>query len=258
MSLSKHSHRFVAGLLLAAACCLAVLPAARAQVPGGRRPDVQIIVFPHPSGKWSVSAVYPKKVGKPAMQAHVKRLFAVSGWSGTDFEYEYRGLATNDGKGRNNRGPADPAMSSVTFLSASPLVDWKDRTLPVEPWARAFRDLDRVYVTFFVPGQPEQFVFRGLRRNADDNLEVVLAPGANRGGAYTYLLHIKNHRLETLNLPRFQVVQPEGKTRTAQAAEKETAGAAKTRRVVGMGLVLLLAVGAAVAMFFWTHRFTGR
>jgi len=236
------------------------MPAARAQAPGGRLPDVQIVVVPHSAGRWSVAATYPKKVGKAVMQAHVKRLLAVSGWRGTDFEYEYRGLPTNDGTDRNNRGPADPAMSSVTFLSSSPIVDWKNHTLPVEPWARAFRDLDRVYVTFFVPGQPEQFVFRGLRQHADDNLEVTLAPGSNRGGgAFTYLMRIKNHRLEALNLPRFQVVQPDGKTRTAAAAaEKAPAGAATTRRIIGTGLVVLIAIGAAVAMFFWTHRFTGR
>lgn len=248
-------------VLAALAVIGGVAPAAPAQVPGGKRPDVQVIVMPHPSGNWAVSVVYPGVVGRPVMEAHRKRLMGLSGWKGHGVEYETRGLQQNDGdfsrvkpgQSLNYKnlkpGKDAPAMSSVTFLTSSPIVDWKNATLPVEPFARAFRDLDRVYVMFFVPGE---FPFRGLRRHSDDNLDVALTVGK---GAYFYALNIKNHKMKALNLPRFQVEQPAADVRTARA---RTDGRAAAPRLVGISLVVLLAVAAGLLVYWGTHRWAGR
>lgn len=228
------------------------------QVPGNKQPDVQVVVLPDAGrGEWSVSIVYPRRVPRAASQAHLKRLLGLSGWKANSVVYEDRGLPTNDGKSRNNKGKADPVMSSVTFSSPSNIVNWERGALPVEPFARAFRDLNRVYVTFFVPGR---FDFRGLRKHSDASLDVVLASGGGdpaRGapqGAFTYVLTIRNHQLERLDLPTTQVVLPPGKVHSANTANQKMAGA---RRVVGYGLVGLLALAGAGAMYVFTHRFIG-
>ncbi len=240
---------------LLALCWLA--PGAGAQLPANTKPDVYVVVMAHPSGRWAVSAVYPRVMSRERMRAHLKRLLLVSGWSGSDVEYEARGLPKNDGDlsrvppgGRLNHenlspGGTGPVMSSVTFLTRSAVVDWKTATLPVEPFARAFRDLDRVYVTFFVPGR---FAFRGLREHSDANLDVALSAS---GGAYTYALSIKNHGLDKLNLPRTQLAPPAAQLRTASSA-------AERLRLVGTGVIVLLAAAAGLFVYSWTHRWGGR
>lgn len=246
---ARRAARLIAVFALVPA--LLLLGAARqgaAQVPGGTRPDVQIVVMGHPTGQWAVSAVYPRVVSKAAMQNHLKRLLAVSGWKASGKpEFEARGIRKNDGRRIDRAGTTDPPMSSVTILTASSVVDWQNSVLPVEPFARAFRDLNRVYVTFFVPGR---FPFRGLRQHSDANLDVALTED---GGAYTYVLNIKNHRMETLDLPRFQVAVPPEKVRSA-AVPKNT----ETQRLVGTALVVLLAAVAGSLMYVWASRWAAR
>ncbi len=253
--------------LRSAACAVLVLTgtlllgarAVVAQVPGNNQPDVQVVVLPDAAkGEWSVSVVYPRQVPRAVAQAHLKRLLGLSGWKANSVVYEDRGLPTNDGASRNNKGKADPIMSSVTFSSPSNIVNWDRGALPIEPFARAFRDLNRVYVTFFVPGR---FDFRGLRTHSDASLDVVLASGGGmaRGGAaaqgaFTYVLTIRNHKLERLDLPTTQVALPPEKVHSANKANQKTAAA---RRVVGYGLVGLLALAGAGATYVFTHRFIG-
>lgn len=221
---------------------------ARAQVAAGQ-PDVQVIVMPHPSGDWAISAVYPKVIDNTAMQAHVRRLLQVSGWKARGpVKYESRGIRYNDGVRRDRPGPSGPSMSSATFLTGSPVVDQREATLPVEPWARAFRDLSRVYVTYFVP---EPFPFRGLRRHSDKDLDVALS---EQQGTYTYFLTIKNHELDQLDLPRFQV-RPEPESVRVAAGEENRR---TRRRLVGTGLVILLAAAAGLLVYIGAHRWSGR
>lgn len=240
--------------LRAAFLLLVLLAAARvapAQVRGGVQPDVQVVVLPHPSGQWAISITYPRVVSKPFMQAHVRRLLTVSGWKGGAVEYESRGIRYNDGKRRDRPGPVGPLMSSATFVTSSAVVDWQNGTLPVEPFARAFRDLKLVYVMFSVPGE---FRFRGLRQHSDSNLTVDLTA---QEGIYFYALTIKNHNLGKLRLPRFQVVQPPESVRSAGATGEGQEGQAR-RKLVGTGLVVLLAAGAGFFVYAWAHRWGGR
>ena len=254
------SVRSVAAALVAAGALLLLAgePSARAQVPGNKVPDVQVVVSPDAiKGEWSVSVTYPRQVPRATSQAHLKRLLGLSGWKANRVVYEDRGLPTNDGVQRNNKGKADPVMSSVTFSSPSNIVNWDRGALPIEPFALAFRDLNRVYVVFFVPGR---FDFRGLRKHSDASLDVVLASGggdpAKVGyqGAFLYMLTIRNHKLERLDLPTTQVVLPPGKVHSASRANQKMASA---RRVVGYGLVGLLALAGAGATYVFTHRFIG-
>ena len=239
--LTSRTVRALGRIACAFSLLAAVASTAPAQIPGKVRPDVLLVVAAdYATGQWAVSAVYPKVVPKARMQAHAKRLLSLSGWQGTGFTYETRGLPKRN-------APPDPPMSSVTFRSRSNIVDWRDATLPVEPFARAYRDLDRVYVTFFVPGR---FPFRGLRQHSDANLDVNLTAS---GSAYTYVMNIKNHRLESLNLPRYQTPpQPVARVRVA---ETQKAGPVQA---VGTGLVVLAAALAGVVMYVWVHRWSAR
>lgn len=250
--------------LAALGAALAGLSPAAAQLPGGVTPDVQIVVMPNPaSGDWVVSAVYPKIVPKKTMEAHYKRLLSLSGWKSKNISYETRGIEKNDGNfskvkpgdrlnsGKLDSGGKAPAMSSATFVSESAVVKWQSATLPIEPFARAFRDLDRVYVTFFVGNFP----FKGLRRHSDANLDVTLS-GQSRG-AFTYALHIKNHNLEALNLPRYEAIKPQADIRSVGA--ETTPGAGRERlRLIGTALVVALAAGAGIFAYSWAHRWGGR
>lgn len=246
----------LAGLLLA----LGGPTTARAQVSGNKLPDVQVIVLPDgATGRWSVALVYPRVVSRKVAQNHLDRLLALSGWKASNVEFENRGLPKNDGASRNNKGQADPPMTSVTFSSSSKIVNWDQGSLPIEPFARAFRDLKSVYVTYFVPGR---FPFKGLRRHSDKQVDVVLASGggdpAKVGyqGAFTYVLTIRDHKLQKLGLPLTQVVVPQEKVRSAQTVNQSQKMAA-ARRVVGYGLVGVLALVTAGSVYVWTHRFTG-
>lgn len=209
--------------------------AASAQITSVDKPDVQIVVMAHPSGQWAVSTVYPGKVARAAADAHVKRLLAVSGWKASGpSQWENRALERVDSPFGLK---AQPVMSSLTFLTNSPVVDWEKATLPVEPFARAFRDLSRVHVTFFVPGGRAAFPFRGLRNFADPRVDIAFSGGQ---GAYTYVLNIKDHQLEALNLPRFEVVKPRANVRSAALRE-----AIRARRRLALGGLVVLAAGAA-------------
>jgi hypothetical protein len=225
--------------------------AAHAQIPGKFVPDVQVVVAPRAGGEWVVSAVYSKRVPRAQAEGRVKRLLGLTGWKGTQFEFEERALE-RDAK----KLPADieplppvPVMSSLTFLTGGKVVDMADGTMPLEPFARAYRDLNRIHVTYLVPGK---FAFKGLRRFADNNVDIALSEGQ---GAWTYVVNIKNHRLDSLGLPRYEVLKSE---RAVQSAQASPGGLRARKTLFGTGLVVLLAAGAGAVAYLWTNRLAMR
>lgn len=210
------------------------------------RPDVQIMALPHPTGQWSVTAVYPAPVTREKAEAHLRRLLAVTGWKGNSVAFENRSPESGEAQGG---GALDGgALSSMTFLTGAPLVDAQKGTLAVEPFARAYRDLSRIHVTYLLPGG---FTFRGLRRYSDPNIEVAFSGGRN---SYTYRLTIKNPETETFGLPKFDT----GGSRAASAVSVSgPSGRARTRRLLGTGLVVLAAVGAGLGAYILASRARG-
>jgi hypothetical protein len=235
--------------LLAATLGLSV--AALAQISGKVIPDVQVVVVPFGGGQWAVSAVYPKRIPRAQAEGRVQRLLSLTGWKGAQFAFEDRALervATNV-KLEDGPLPPVPVMSSLTFLTRGKVVDTADGTMPLEPFARAYRDLNRIHVTYLVPGK---FPFKGLRRFTDNNVDIALSEGQ---GAWTYVVNIKNHRLDALGLPRYEVLKPE---RTVQSAQDDTGGLNARKTVFGTGLVVLLAAGAGAVAYLWTNRLAMR
>jgi hypothetical protein len=235
--------------LLCLLCLLAVAGASRAQV---GMPDVQIMVAPG-LGTWSVAAVYPKQVSHAESEARLKRLAALTGWKLDKFEYEDKRLdrsavSSNDPEIRkaSKSVGAAPVMSSVAFQTSANLVDYAQGTLALEPFLRAFRDVNRVNITYLIPGQ---FTYKGPRQFADSKVELALLA---QEGAYTYQVLLKDHKFELLNLPTKEIARQE----SYRAAENTTAPARKL--LLGTGLVALLALGIAGIAYAVAQRFLHR
>lgn len=217
-----------------------------APIPTQRIPDVQVIAFPLPTHEWAVTTVYPKVVSQADAQGRVNRLLALTGWKANGMEFKNKALerAASD-------TPKAAVMSSVTFRTTGGVVDLVDGTMPLVPFARAFRDLQRVHITYIIPGKT--FTFRGIRQFSDNNLDLSLSQGQ---GAYTYVLNIKNHNLDALQLPRYETLKEGQGTQTA-------AGGAVSHPSlptvwVGTGLAVLLAFGAGAMAYLLFARLATR
>lgn len=235
--------------LLAVLTVLLLAGVGRAQV---SMPDVQILVAPG-LGNWSVAVVYPKQVTHAATEARLKRLGDLTGWKFEKPEYEDKRLdrdsvSSADPEIRKQAkvvGPA-PVMSSVSFQTSANLVDYQQGTLALEPFLRAFRDLNKVNITYLIPGQ---FVYQGPRQFSDAKVEFGLSA---QEGAYTYQALLKDHQFEQLNLPIKEVARQE----SYRAAENTTAPGRKL--LLGTGLVALLALGVAGIAYALAQRFLHR
>ena len=214
-----------------------------AAIPTQRVPDVQVVVFPLPTHEWAITTVYPKIIARTTAEARVKRLLGITGWEGSTTEFKNKALervAAN--------APPSPPMSSLTFRTPGRVVNLSDGTMPLEPFIRAFRDLERVHITYIIPGNT--FTFRGLREYSGQDIEIALSQGE---GAYTYVLNIKNHNLDTLQLPRYETLKPGSGTTTTQVTPK-SGFIAPAPVVVGTGLAVLLAAGAGTAAYLFFTR----
>lgn len=221
----------------------------QSQIEAGNRPDVQIVVMPYPTGKWGVAMVYPQKVSRAEADRRMQRLLQIGGWKGSDVLWENKALQMAD-EVRKMPGArdlkAEPVMSSLTFQTGGNVVDLADGTMQIEPFARAFRDLSRVHVTYLLA---PTFPFRGVRHYSDANLDI---QASGQQGAWTYVVNIKNHNLESLNLPRYELVKPKGQTQSATNSRLEAMR--RQRRMVGAGLVVVLAAATGMFVWLWTRR----
>ena len=234
--------------LLGAVVLLTLALPGRAQV---SMPDVQIMVAPG-LGSWSVAAVYPKAVPHAETQARLKRLASVTGWKMEKLAFEDRRL---DRSAMESQDPkiqreakavgAAPVMSSASFQTSANLVDPAQGTLALEPFLQAFRDVNRVNITYLIPGQ---FAYKGPKQFSDSRVDMSLF---SQGGAYTYQVQLKDHKFETLNLPIKEVARQE----SYRSAENSSA---PRRLLLGTGLVALLALGVAGVAYALTQRFIHR
>ncbi|MDX1934181.1 MAG: hypothetical protein SFU56_16390 [Capsulimonadales bacterium] len=242
---------------LATAACMASMTAviggtaaAQAQmvnapIPTRRVPDVQVVAFPLPTREWAVTTVYPKTVPRTRAESRVRTLLRLTGWRASEPEFKDRALEPSAPD-----APKTPVMSSVTFRTTGNVVNLSDGTMPLEPFARAFRDLDRVHITYLIPG--DKFAFRGIREYSDNNLEVSLSQGQ---GAFTYMLNIKNHNLESLRLPTYETIKSDQGSETA-AGRTDPPGLPKGW--IGTGLAVAVALGAGTVAYLLFTRMTAR
>jgi hypothetical protein len=254
----KQQRGVAATAALFAAVLSAAVPAASQVTPagGGTAPDVQVVAIPLPTGEWAVSSVYNGKVPRAEAQARQQSLAQLTGWRIHDVTYEDRGLGLQRRDGKPVRpgsaadadAPTDRVLTSVSFQTPAHIVDFSDGTVDVSPWARAFRDKERVHLTFLLP-PGARFSYRGLRHYAGPDLQVDLAPA--QPGALTYVLQIKNHQMGALTLPRYQEATD---ARTLAERKRQAVNLGQRTRVLGTSLIVLFALGAGVLVYLWATR----
>jgi hypothetical protein len=204
-------------------------------------PDVQIVISPDPSGQWVVAAVYPNKTDRKKAEDRAKEMLTLGKWKGSGLLFENKALERTD----NPKGMAAlPVMSSVTFSTPGNIVNYADGTVSLEPFIRAYRDLDKINLLFLIPGT---FKYRGPKSYQDNDIEMLYVSG---GSALTYVVQVKNHSLGALQLPRFEPTAS-----VASSAQKGKSGAGKSAKMIG---VIVLAVVAAGLAFFGVQRWNTR
>ena len=217
-------------------------PPAAVSIPTAIAPDVQIVVSPDPSGNWVVAAVYPNKTDQKKAEARVKEMLSLGQWKGSGLSFENKALDRVE----ESKGAAPmPIMSSAAVTTPGNIVHYADGTIPLEPFIRAYRDLNRINILFLVPGT---FKYRGPHSYHDNDIEMTYAPG---GGAFTYVILVKNHGLTTLHLPQFEVA-------AVSAAPTVKAVKSSPNKAVKMGAVIGLALLAAGLAFFGVQRWNTR
>jgi hypothetical protein len=226
-------------LLLLAHTGVAQEKAEKSEGEAPRMPDAQIVVAPEFASPttlagWNVSMVYPKLVPRVTVQGRANRLAALAKWKVDKLEFEDRGLERS---GKIIK--SSDAMSSVTFRTDANLVDYPSGLLAIEPFALALRDLNRVNVTYIIPGY---FKYQGVKRYNDSNIAVDFAGDK---GIYTYTMQIKNHQANAYSLPLREAVEP-AKTRVAKG---ETA-----TKAIRWGIIVALAAGTGCLVYALVSR----
>ena len=249
--MNKQHWAGIAAGLLVGGLALSPLPS-RAQGAIDTRvpPDVQIVAMPI-GRQWGVTIVYRKPTPRPVAEARLKELLTLTGWQASDVSWENRPADFGPDPANSFATPKEkssqgPSMPSITFVTTGKVVDFDGGTMDVAPLARALRDESRVHVTYLLP-QDVPFHFHGLRHYSDASLDVNMATSGQ--GAYTYVVNIKNHALGNVVLPRFE------DTPATSAAQQTRIDALKARRrMVGTGLVALLALAAGILVYLWATR----
>lgn len=211
-------------------------------IPTAIAPDVQIVVSPDPTGQWVVAAVYPNKTDQKKAEARAREMLTLAQWKGSGLLFENKGL---DRVEESKDAAPLPMMSSVTVTTPGNIVHYANGTIPLEPFIRAYHDLNRLNILFLVPGT---FKYRGPHSYRDDDIEMTYASG---GSAFTYVVLVKNHGLKTLHLPQFEAAVASA-TPVVRVAKLGPNKAVKMATVIGLAL---LAAGLA---FFGVQRWNTR
>jgi hypothetical protein len=202
-----------------------------------QQPEAQIVVAPDMQGAWLVSMVYPKQVPRVTAEGRAKRLAGLARWKIGELTFEDRALEATQPVSGTKPGEK---MSSVTFRTTAMLVDFRNGTLTMEPFASALRDLSRVNITYLVPGN---FVYRGPRRYSDNNIRIVCG---GEQSTYNCYMEIKNHQATRFPLPQFEPAVPE---KTRRATVPATSNALK------IGMVALAAMGTGLLVYAIVNRY---
>ena len=217
------------------------------QIPGANKPDVQVVLMPLPTGQWGVSSVYPKQISRKDADIRQARLIATSHWNADGVIFEdgrmNRDIRPEEFSKENRPGtPPPPIMSSLSFSTNGKPVDFQNGTMVLEPFALAFRDLNRVHITYIVP---KGFAFHGLRHYDGPQVAVDMLSGGE--GAYTYVLNIRNHQMSALTLPKTDPLSPGAQPGAVRRPNK----------LVGGGVVVFIALIAGGLVYLWAQKLGG-
>ncbi len=193
-----------------------------------QKPDAQVLIAPGLPGRWQVSVVLQRDESKEKLSERLKTLTIL--------------LPGKVGAIETTRRAAGPVtFSTLSYVTAAELVNARG-DMAVVPFVVALRDMDRVQVTYMTP---EKFSYNGVRQFTDNGVSLSVD---SQPGALSYLAEIKNHQVTSFQPPAI----------VEAAAPAPKAAPLPWGRILGVGLVILLAVGAMLVTFGLLQRRGGR
>jgi hypothetical protein len=188
-----------------------------------QKPDAQVLIAPGLPGRWQVSVVLQRDESREKLSGRLKNLTTL-------LPGKIGAVETT----RRNAGPV--TFSTLSYITAAELVNARG-DMAVVPFVVALRDFDRVQVTYMTP---EKFTYNGVREFTDNGVSVSVD---SQPGALSYIAQIKNHQVTGFQPPAAQA-----------AAPAPRAVGLPWGRILGVGLVILLAVGAMLVTFGLLQR----
>jgi hypothetical protein len=194
-----------------------------------QKPEAQVLIASGLPGRWQVSLSLQRDESREKLLARLEALT--------------NQLPGKVGAIETTRRPLGPVtLSTLSYVTAAPLVS-PSGDMAVAPFVIALRDFDRVQVTYMTPSG---FTYKGPHEFTDNGVRITVDP---QPGALSFLATITNHQVEQLRLPPAPTPAP-----AKAPARRVDAG-----RILGIGLVILLAAGAAFVTFgLLNRRLTGR
>lgn len=202
-------------------------------------PQVTIVVISTGTGEDHLNFAYSTAVPEKEAAARFERLLRHGGWQG-------RLLKVRTEAPRSQTGSTLPPITDV-IGRAQNVIDRRSGGLPVEPFLRAFSDLEAFEIYFLVQGE---MPFQGLREWTTRDLQVRLI---HTPGVYRYQVRILRHAADVdLSVPFHQPVAAQA---SQQAKRKETA---LGWRIAGWALISLALGGLAYVVMYWAMHHSSR
>ena len=176
----------------------------------------------------NVSFTYREVVKRAKAEEHLGNLLRETAWTANNLRIEDLNMA-------------DGGATTTVEFSTLGTVNLQSGGFPLEPIIKAFKDLGYLEIQFMV-SMP--FDFRGLRHFENKHVKIVLNRGTN---VYGYSVFIKDPNFKALGLPLVQL----GNTAAPKSAD------AKRSNLLGLALIVLLGLLAAMLVYFLTKRAAG-
>ncbi|MEN6519811.1 MAG: hypothetical protein ABFD46_01475 [Armatimonadota bacterium] len=185
-----------------------------------KTPDVVVLIVADLDG---VNIQYNNVVKKSVAESDLRSLLGATRW-----------------QARNVHISSVDNSTSVDFLSGR-TVNWRGGGLLVGPFAQTFKRFDLIAVHYIAPSG---YTFRSLRDYSDRYVNI---DWSNTNNTYSYLINIKNHNFDRLNLPL--IVDP---------AKDDQNGGSGRKMQVGRGILLafLFALAAGAIVVIAVNRIT--
>ncbi|MEN6370709.1 MAG: hypothetical protein ABFD64_01720 [Armatimonadota bacterium] len=214
----KTSGKFTCRALALATIWLLSLSLASSSLAGPpktkKTPDVIVLIVADLDG---VNIQYNNVVKKSVAVSDLRSLINATRW-----------------QARNVHVSSAENSTSVDFSSGR-TINWRDGGLLVEPFAQAFKRFDLIAVYYIAPSG---YTFRSLRDYSDRYVNI---DWSNTNNTYSYLISIKDHNFDRLNLPL--IVDPAKAGQTSGSGGKMPVG-----KEILLAFLFALAAGAIVVI----------
>lgn len=223
-------------LLVLLLCLYAVAVTAQQS---GTPPQATIVVISTGTGEDHVSFACNTAVPEKQAGERFHRLLRHGGWEG-------RLVRVRTESPRSIAGNTLPPMTDVAGRARN-VIDRTSGGLPVEPFLRAFSDLDYFEIYFLVQGE---MPFQGLREWKTRDLQIQLI---HTPGVYRYQVRILRHTPDVdLRVPFLQPVEEQ---KPAQPRQQEVAWG---WRIAGLALISVALGTLAYLVMRWAMRHSYR